>query len=88
MDSLLHIETKKLRLRQTDKNFNFHSVSLLSQVPLAHESRALPSLYYGEEIARISHFCRSAEMDFQHLAGPRNLGVDLKCDVLCLYVFV
>ena len=34
MDSLLHIETKKQKLRQTDKDFNFHSVSLLSQAPL------------------------------------------------------
>ena len=24
-----------------------------------------------------------AEMDFQHLAGPRNVSVDLKYDVLC-----
>ena len=36
MDSLLHIETKKQILRQTDKDFNFHSVtSLLSQAQLA-----------------------------------------------------
>ena len=27
-------------------------------------------------------------MDFQCLAGPRNVGVDLKYDVLCLRVFV
>ena len=29
-------------------------------------------------------FCRSAEMDFHHLAGPRNVSVDLKYDVPCL----
>ena len=33
-------------------------------------------------------FCRAAEMDFQCLAGPRNVSVDLKYDVLCLWVFV
>ena len=27
-------------------------------------------------------------MDFQRLAGPRNVSVDLKCDVLCLLMFV
>ena len=27
-------------------------------------------------------------MDFQRLAGPRNVSVDLKYDVLCLWVFV
>ena len=31
---------------------------------------------------RISGFCRSAEMDFHCLAGPRNVSVDLKYDVL------
>ena len=41
-----------------------------------------------EEIARISVFCRAAEIDFQHLAGPRNVSVKLKYDVLCLRVFV
>ena len=41
MDSLLHIETKKQKLRQTDKEFIF---SLLSQAPLARGSSALPSL--------------------------------------------
>ena len=34
MDSLLPIETKKQKLHQTDKAFNFHSVSLRSQAPL------------------------------------------------------
>ena len=29
-------------------------------------------------------FCRAAETDFQRLAGPRNVSVDLKYDVLCL----
>ena len=28
-------------------------------------------------------FCRMAEIDFQRLAGPRNVSVDLKYDVLC-----
>ena len=27
---------------------------------------------------------QAAEMDFQRLAGPRNVSVDLKYDVLCL----
>ena len=35
-----------------------------------------------EEIARISGFCQVAEMDFHHLARPRNVSVDLKYDVL------
>ena len=37
-----------------------------------------------EEIARISVFCRTAEMDFYYFARPRNMSVDLKYDVLCL----
>ena len=37
---------------------------------------------YNEEIATISHFCQSAEMDFQHLTGPRKVSVDLKYDVV------
>ena len=37
-----------------------------------------------EEIARISRFSRAAEMDFQRLAGPINVSVDLKYDVPCL----
>ena len=41
MDSLLDIETKKQKVRQTDNDFNFHSVSLLSQAPLARGSSAL-----------------------------------------------
>ena len=45
--------------------------------------------YYDDEaIARISGFCRSAEMNFHHLAEPRNVSVDLKYNVLCLRVFV
>ena len=43
MDSLLPIATKKQKLHQTDKYFNFHSVGFLSQVPLACGSSALPS---------------------------------------------
>ena len=37
-----------------------------------------------EEISMISRFCWSAEIDFQHLAGPENVSVDLKDHVLCL----
>ena len=33
-------------------------------------------------------FCQSAEMDFHYLGGPRNLNVDIKCDILCLEVCV
>ena len=42
---------------------------------------------YDEEIARISHFCRSAEMDFQHLAGPRNVSVMMfrACECVCVW---
>ena len=29
-----------------------------------------------EEIARIYRCCRSVELDFQHLAGSRNMSVD------------
>ena len=35
-----------------------------------------------EEIARISGFCRSAEIGFHHLAVPIYVSVDLKYDVL------
>ena len=38
-----------------------------------------------EEIARTSVFCRVAEMDFQRLAGPRNVSIDLKYIVLGCY---
>ena len=41
-----------------------------------------------EQIARISRFCRLTEMDFHLIAGLRNVSVDLKYDVLCLWVFV
>ena len=41
-----------------------------------------------EEIPRISRFCRLAEMNFLRLAGPRNVSVELKYDVLCLLVLV
>ena len=34
-----------------------------------------------EEISRFSGFCRAAKMDFQHLAGPINVTVDMKYDV-------
>ena len=34
-----------------------------------------------EEITGISVFWRVAEMDVQHLAGSRNVSVDLKYDV-------
>ena len=37
-----------------------------------------------EEPHEFSGFYRAAQMDFQHLGGPRNMSVDLKGDVLCL----
>ena len=40
-----------------------------------------------KKIARISGFCRVAEMDFQHLAGTRNVSVDLKYDVFSVCVW-
>ena len=52
-------------------------------MPTHIESATTFSDYYYEKIARISIFCRAAEMDFQYLAGPRNVSVDLKYDVLC-----
>ena len=39
-----------------------------------------------EEIARIAGFCQAAEMDFHHLARPRNVSIDLifcACECLC-----
>ena len=57
-------------------------VEILSEMKLKEEVE----YYYidDKEIARISSFCWVAEMDFQSLAGPRNVSVDLKFDVLCL----
>ena len=48
------------------------------------ESATELSDYCVEEIARISCFCRAVESHFQRLAGPINVSVDLKYDVLCL----
>ena len=45
MDGLLHIETKKQKIRQTDKDFNFHSVCLHSHAPLVCGSSALMGPY-------------------------------------------
>ena len=71
MDSLLHIETKKQKLRQTDEDFNFHSVSLLSQAPLACGSSALTEpLFYVYEIKFIyTDTCMEAdgEISLEHL---------------------
>ena len=39
----------------------------------------------NEEIVRITGFCWAADGHFQSLAGPRNVRVDLKYDVLCLW---
>ena len=45
--------------------------------------------YYVKEITRISHFCRASESVFQRLAGPRNVSVDLKYDVLlCCVLYI
>ena len=52
--------------------------------PYIGSAIALTNDINDEEIARISGFCRAAEMDFQHLDGPRNVSIDLKYDVLCL----
>ena len=41
--------------------------------------------FIEDEIARISGSYKSAEMNFNCLAGPRNVSVDLKYDVLSLY---
>ena len=56
--------------------------------PYIESATALSGDIDDEEIARISGFCRAAEMDFQLLAGPINVGVDLKYDVLYRYVFI
>ena len=37
-----------------------------------------------EEIARISGYGGAAERHFQSMAGPKNVSIDLKYDVLCL----
>ena len=47
---------------------------------ISSELKILKIIIDDEEIAL---FCRSAEMDFHCLAGPRNLSVDLNYDVLC-----
>ena len=53
--------------------------------PYVESATALSDYYVDdEEISRISCFCRAAEMDFHHLARPRNVSVDLKYDVMCL----
>ena len=53
-----------------------------------HNGNLFSSYIDDEEIAKISCFCRAAEIDFQSLAGPRSVSVDLKYDVLCLWVFL
>ena len=35
-----------------------------------------------EEITKIYHFCQLAEIGFHRFAGPRNVSVNLKCEVL------
>ena len=52
--------------------------------PYIESATTLSDYYYYEKIARISSFCQAAEMDYQRLAGPKNVSVDLKYDVLCL----
>ena len=52
--------------------------------PYIESATALSDDIDDEEITRISVFCRAAEIDFQHIDGPRNVSVDLKYDVLCL----
>ena len=49
--------------------------------PYIESATALSDYYNDEEIARISGFCWASEMDFQCLAGPTNVSVDLKYDV-------
>ena len=52
---------------------------------LYRESATAFSDYYidDHEISRISGFCRAAERHLKSLAGPRNVNVHLKYDVLC-----
>ena len=50
--------------------------------PYIEGATASSDVIDDEEIARISGFYRAAEMDFQRLAGLRNVSVDLKYDVL------
>ena len=52
--------------------------------PYIESATALSDYYINDEKRKNFRFCRTAEMDFQHLAGPRNVSVDLKYDVLCL----
>ena len=41
-----------------------------------------PYIQHREEISRIFCFCRSAKMDFQRLAGPRNVSVDFSPEMV------
>ena len=52
-------------------------------MPTLHRECALSDID-DEEIARITGFCLAAERHFLSLAGPRNVSVDLKYDILCL----
>ena len=60
------------------------SPSISSFSVLLQNSFFHPNIIDDEEIARISRYCWSAEMDFQCLAGPKNVSVGLNYDVLCL----
>ena len=59
---------------------------MVQHVPTLH--RECYRTLWWWRIARISRFCRAAEGYFQRLAGPINVSVDLKYDVLRLWVFV
>ena len=54
-------------------------------VPYPNIGSAIAHSDYAEDVTRFTLFCRSAEIDFQRLAEPRNVSVDLKYDVQILY---
>ena len=85
MDLSLDFRSERLRFSSVSAaaivacSPSISSFSVLLQNSFFH-----PNIIDDEEIARISLNRLSAEMDFQCLAGPRTVSVDLKYDVLCL----
>ena len=77
---------KKRRYRDGNAFLNIISKCLSALIlhPYIEGATALSD----EELQEFPFFCRVAEMDFQRLAGPRNVSVDLKymfCACECLY---
>ena len=45
--------------------------------PYIEDTTVLADYIDDEEIARISWFCQAAEIDFQSLAGPTNMSIQV-----------